>query len=104
MEKKIPILYATINEGLTGLELKEQGIQNIALVENPAMLTEWLMFSEQKQHELKFAFNDAQQIITAPVIIADLPIYRMVEGNEFYVVYNKETNMKILQKYKRKCI
>jgi arginase len=29
MENKLPIYYATINEDLSGLELKEQGIQNI---------------------------------------------------------------------------
>lgn len=106
MEKKIPVYYATINETLTGLELKEQGIQNIALVDSPAMLTEWLMFSEQKKQEFKFALQEEQRIITAPVIIAKLPIYRKVETSlgsgifeEFYVVYEKETNMKILQKY-----
>lgn len=99
MENKIPIYYATIDESKTGLELKEQGIQNIALVDNPAMLTEWLMFEEHKQMELKMAFNEEQQIVTAPLIVADLPIYRKVDGKEFYVVYKKETNMQILQKY-----
>lgn len=99
MEKKIPIYYATINEDLAGLELKQQGIQNIALVDSPAMLTEWLMFSEQKPYEFKMALQEEQRIITAPVIIADLPIYRKVENEEFYVVYKKDTNMKVLQKY-----
>ncbi len=106
MEKKLPIFYASINEDLTGMDLKVQGIQNIALVESPAMLTDWLMFEEHKNTELKMAVNEEQRIITAPVIIADLPIYRKVEEpkgsgifKEFYVVYTKETNMKILQKY-----
>lgn len=103
MENKLPIFYATINEEATGLELKEQGIQSIALVDSPAMLTEWLMFSEQKPTELKLAFNEEQKIITAPVIIADLPIYRKIVEKgitkEFYVVYKKDTNMRILQKY-----
>jgi hypothetical protein len=99
MEKKLPIYYATINEDLAGLELKQQGIQNIALVDSPAMLTEWLMFSEQKPYEFKMALQEEQRIITAPVIIADLPIYRKVEDEEFYVVYKKDTNMKVLQKY-----
>lgn len=103
MENKLPIFYAKIDETKTGLELKEQGIQNIALVESPAMLTEWLMFNEHKPTELKMAFNEEQKIITAPVIIADLPIYRKVVedgiAKEFYVVYKKETNMQILQKY-----
>jgi hypothetical protein len=103
MENKLPIYYATINTNLTGLELKEQGIQNIALVDSPAMLTEWLMFNEQKPYEFKMALQEEQRIITAPVIVADLPIYRKVINNgieeEFYVVYKKETNMQILQKY-----
>lgn len=103
MEKKLPIYYATINEDLAGLELKQQGIQNIALVDSPAMLTEWLMFSEQKPIEFKMALQEEQRIITAPVIIADLPIYRKVNEDgiekEFYVVYKKDTNMKVLQKY-----
>jgi hypothetical protein len=99
MENKLPIFYATINEDLSGLELKEQGIQNLALVDSPAMLQEWIAFSEQKPYEFKFALQEEQRIITAPVIVADLPIYRQVEGKEFYVVYKKETNMQILQKY-----
>ena len=99
MENKLPIYYATINEDLSGLELKEQGIQNIALVDSPAMLTEFLAFSEQKPYEFKFALQEEQRIITAPVIVADLPIYRKVDDKEFYVVYKKETNMQILQKY-----
>lgn len=103
MENKLPIYYATINTDLSGLELKEQGIQNIALVDSPAMLTEWLMFSEHKPYEFKMALQEEQRIITAPVIVADLPIYRKVVKNgieeEFYVVYKKETNMQILQKY-----
>lgn len=103
MEKKLPIYYATVNEDLQGLELKQQGIQNIALVDSPAMLTEWLMFDEQKPYEFKMALQEEQKIVTAPVIIADLPIYRKIEDNgtieEFYVVYKKETNMQILQKY-----
>lgn len=103
MEKKLPIYYATINEDLAGLELKQQGIQNIALVDSPAMLAEWLMFSEQKPIEFKMSLQEEQRIITAPVIIADLPIYRKVNEDgiekEFYVVYKKDTNMKVLQKY-----
>lgn len=99
MENKLPIFYATINEDLSGLELKEQGIQNIAIVSDPAMLTEFLAFSEHKPYEFKFTLQEEQRIITAPVIVADLPIYRQIDGKEFYVVYKKDVNMKILQKY-----
>jgi hypothetical protein len=99
MENKLPIYYATINEDLSGLDLKQQGIQNIALVDSPAMMQEWLAFNEQKPYEFKMALQEEQRIVTAPVIVADLPIYRKVEDKEFYVVYKKDTNMQILQKY-----
>lgn len=123
MEKKLPIFYATVNDDLTGMELKQQGIQNIALVDAPAMMQDWLMFSAHNPGlisfelceentavpnnlEFKMAIQEEQRIVTAPVIIADLPIYRKVPNpnnpamfEEFYVVYKKETNMQILQKY-----
>ena len=106
MEKKLPIFYATVNQELTGMDLKQQGIQNLAMVDSPAMMQEWLMFSEQKPIEFKMALQEEQRIVTAPVIIAELPIYRKVPNpndpskyEEFYVVYKKETNMQILQKY-----
>lgn len=76
------------------------GIESIALVDSPAMLNEWLMFSEQKETKFRFELNEEQRIITAPVIIPELPIYRKdSKGNEFYVIYDKETNMTVLQKY-----
>lgn len=97
---KLPIYYASIDDNAKGLQLKEQGVQNIALVDSPAMLTEWLMFEDHKKQTLKFALNEEQRIITAPVIIADLPIYRKDEmGKEFYVVYKKPVIMQMAQKY-----
>ena len=96
---KLPIFYASIDDDAKGLQLKEQGVQNIALVDSPAMLTEWLMFEKQTA-SLKFALSEEQRIITAPVIIADLPIYRKNDkGEEFYVVYKKPIIMQMAQKY-----
>ena len=99
MENKLPIFYASIDKSLKGIELKEQGVQSIALVDSPAMMSEWLMFSKTETKEMHFALNEEQHIITAPVIVADLPIYRKVDGKEFYVVYKKPTIMQIAQKY-----
>ena len=106
MENKLPIFYASIDDSLKGIELKEQGVQSIALVSEPAMMSQWLMFNKTEKAEMHFALNEEQRIITAPVIVADLPIYRKVEEpkgsgifNEFYVVYKKPTIMQIAQKY-----
>ena len=99
MENKLPIFYASIDDSLKGIELKEQGVQSIALVDSPAMMSEWLMFNKTENVNMKFALNEEQRIITAPVIVADLPIYRKVDDKEFYVVYKKPTIMQIAQKY-----
>lgn len=99
MENKLPIFYASIDDSLKGIELKEQGVQSIALVDSPAMMSEWLMFNKTENVNMKFALNEEQRIITAPVIVADLPIYRKVDNKEFYVVYKKHTIMQIAQKY-----
>lgn len=99
MENKEEVFRSSIDETLTGIELKEQGIQSIALVENPAMMTEWLMFGKHQIAEFKMAFQEEQQIITAPVIVADLPIERVIDGKRFFVTFTKQDNMKILQKF-----
>jgi hypothetical protein len=99
MENKLPIFYASIDDSLKGIELKEQGVQSIALVDSPAMMSEWLMFNKTENVNMKFALNEEQRIITAPVIVADLPIYRKVDNKEFYVVYKKPIIMQIAQKY-----
>jgi len=82
MDKELPIYKITKpKEGLGG-------IFEVAFVDEPAIIKNFLMFNKQQRFEVQ----KDRQLITTPVLIADLPIYRRdnVKG-EFYVVFDKES-------------
>ncbi len=78
----------------------DSGVSAIALVDRPAIERDWLAFSKQP---LKFAVEDEEQrIVSGPLMVADLPIYRNDERlGEHYVVFTADTIKKIALKYSR---
>ena len=81
----------------------ESGVDYIALVDSPAIQSNWMAFNEQKKLELKFKIQDEEKrIVSGYFMIADLPIARMDdEGKMFYVVFRKDTIEKIVNKFMR---
>jgi hypothetical protein len=81
----------------------ESGVDQIALVDSPAIMSNWMAFNEQKKVELKFKIQDKEKrIVSGYFMIADLPIARMDdEGKMFYVVFRKDTIQKIVNKFMR---
>jgi len=81
----------------------ESGVDYIALVDAPAIQSNWMAFNEQKKVELKFKIQDEEKrIVSGYFMIADLPIARMDdEGKMFYVVFRKDTIEKIVNKFMR---
>lgn len=53
----------------------------------------------QKKSEMKFEADDEKRIVTGPLMIADMPIYRKEEGEEFYAVFTADSIEKIAQKF-----
>lgn len=91
MDKKIPIYKLTIQDG------DESGVTFVALVDDPAIQRNWVAFSKQ---EYKFQSDPQRQIVTGPLMIADLPIYRQSPTmGEFYVIFDKAQIEKIAQKF-----
>ncbi len=91
MEKVLPIYRITIKE-----EDEKMGVNYVALVDEPAIQTNWLAFNNQ----MKFAADSDRKIITGPLMLADLPIYRRSEKmGEFYVVFDKFQIEKIVQRF-----
>jgi hypothetical protein len=72
---------------------EDSGVFAISLVDRPATETEWLAFSEDKKvDEVKFSLNSDKQILTAPLMLADTPIYRKDSVNgEHYIVFSEAT-------------
>ena len=61
----------------------------VALVDKPAIQKSYQAFNEQKKYEFKA--NVEKQIISGPLMIPDLPIYRRDESGEYYVMFSKDT-------------
>lgn len=71
----------------------------VALVDEPAIMQGWMKFDSKKPY--KFEVTDTERrIITGPLMIADLPIYRRDDKmGEYNVVFRKPEIEKIVKKW-----
>ena len=77
------------NLPLYQIELGEaKGLTKMSLVDWPAVESNFLAFSEQK--ELKFSYDDEQRIILGVALRADYPIYRNDINGEYFVNFSKD--------------
>jgi hypothetical protein len=80
---ELPIIELTL-EDIT------QGIDATALVENPAIQRNWMTFKEHKSYEFK-THNEDKRILAGALMVADFPMYRNMNGKEFFVKFSSET-------------
>jgi len=66
------------------------GVFGISLVESPAMESEFIALSEQKEIQLK-AIDSEKRILLGAVLIPNKPVYRNQNGKEFNIVFSAET-------------
>jgi len=79
--------------------LGENGIEYVALVDDPAIKELWIAMSEHKKVEYKLEMvNEQKRIIMSPMLIANQMIYRKLDGKEFYVYFDAETIEATVQK------
>lgn len=93
--KKLPIVKFTINE-----DDINSGVDFVSLVDDPAIKQNWMAFNAHKQ--LFQVTDEEKRIVTGPLMIADLPIYRKSDNPdmpEYYAVFDSETIYKIVQKF-----
>lgn len=91
MNKKLPLYKAILSS-------VECGISKISLVSLPAVQSNFVCFSEEKQ-EVKFAVQDEEKREILGVIMrADFPIYRNSNGYEYYVQYDADVIKEMAQK------
>ena len=74
-----------------------EGIQVMSLVDYPAVESNFLAFSEQK--ELKFSYDDEEHIVFGVALRADYPIYRFDRMGEYYVVFTKDVIKQLYEKF-----
>jgi hypothetical protein len=100
---KLPLYKMFIADDIDG----EEEVDFVALVESPAIQRNFLAFAEHSEDEvtnkLTFAVQDEdQRIVSGPLMIADLPIYRRDEEGEYYVMFTGEQIKKIVQRFFKK--
>jgi hypothetical protein len=95
MNKEIPTYEISID-----LNDDETTVSFNSLVSMPAHEKNFMTFAKQ----IKFEFNDEEQVITGIAISADTPIYRFDQetGEEYYVVFTKKAIKDIIFDYARK--
>lgn len=90
--KKLPVYKIKVRED------EELGVDYVAFVDDPAIERTWQTFHNKKQ----FHFDKERQIVSGPIMVANLPIYRRDEKGEFYVVFDKETIQTIVERIMKK--
>ena len=94
MENEIELIELIIDED------DESGVDYVALVDHPAIMSNWQSFSKNKTKQ-SFKIQDKEKrIVSGYFMKADLPIIRLNEKDEkYYVVFRKPTIEKIVNKF-----
>ena len=88
----LPIYLLEINEDL----MDGSEVDFVALVDKPAIERNFLRF---KENRINFEIQDEERrIISGPIMLADTPIYRNDNGQEYFVSFPKDTIYKIIKK------
>jgi hypothetical protein len=86
-----PVYKMTIDE-LT------EGVQYVSLVDLPAIEKPFQAFDNKVLQ--RFRETSEQRVLSGPLMLADVPIYREdATYGQYYVVFDKDTIRKIVQKY-----
>ena len=88
----LPVYKINIQDSLDS----NQGIDFISLVDFPAIEQNWVAMAEN----IKLSLNQDKQIITGPILVPDMPIYRFsAQIGEYYVVFTKPEIEKLVRKF-----
>ena len=81
-------------------EEDDTGVDYIALVDQPAIESNWIAFNKQEVKEQFSIEDEEKRIISGYLMKADLPIVRLDENNEkFHVVFRPKTVFEIALRY-----
>lgn len=87
--EKLPIYRFKVGED------DEAEVTAVALVDVPAIEMNWQAFNSVQE----FAADKEKRIISGPLMVADLPIYRRDENGEYYGLFTAEDIYNIRNKF-----
>lgn len=84
MIKELPIYNIFVDEE------QDLEVDKVSIVTSPAVESFFLKFKEDSKTKLSLSADDKKELLGV-ALIPDLPIYRNVGGEEFYVTFGKDT-------------
>ncbi len=89
----LPIIKLTVTDE------DETRVEKVSFVDDPAIERQWMAF---KKEPYRFKADDEKRIVSGPLMVAGLPIYRHDEKNgEYYVQFDADTIKNIVLKFFR---
>ena len=89
----LPVYLLDISEDMND----DAEVDYVALVDRPAIQKNWNAFKNQQRFEV---VSEDKRIISGPLMLADVPIFRSdATYGDYYVVLSKDTIVKIAQKF-----
>ena len=89
----LPVYLLDISEDMND----DAEVDYVALVDRPAIQKNWNAFKNQQRFEV---VSEDKRIISGPLMLADVPIFRSdATYGDYYVVFSKGTIFKIAQKF-----
>lgn len=89
----IPVYSALVTDA-------ETGILRISLVDDPAVMSNFVAFDAQRPVQLYAVQDEEKRLVLGVVMRADFPIYRRDERvGEYYVLYSSDTIRQMAEKY-----
>ena len=90
---RIPVYQALVDDAGTGMI-------RISLVDSPAVMSDFLAFSNTRQRLMYEVADEEKRIVRGVVMRADFPIYRRDEKmGEYYIIYKADTIRTMAEKY-----
>jgi hypothetical protein len=87
----LPIIKLTIDEA------DETRVEKVSFVDDPAIERQWMAFNKAPR---KFTADEEKRVVSGPLMVAGLPIYRYDEKfGEYYVQFDADTIQKIVLKF-----
>ena len=79
---------------------EDTGMLKISLVDLPAVMSDFLVFNEQRMVQMYSVQDEEKRLVYGVVMRANFPIYRKDERiGEYYIVYKADTIRKMAEKY-----
>jgi hypothetical protein len=97
MNKQLPIYKLVISS-----DDDVSGVSAIALVEQPAIEIDFFAFKAESKAQFQFkAISTDKQLLAGYLMIPDKLIFRVQDGNEYYVTFDNNTIAMIAEKFNK---